>query len=95
MTQFMRRAFWIFNKVFMVPMFRLGFGQMVGNPISGYMMVLKSLGRKTGETRFTPCTDPSSWNRKWTLRPRRHVFSWYADDYRFDCFDWFTLCCII
>jgi len=42
------------NRFFMVPAFRLGLGPVIGNPISGYIMVIETLGRKTGERRFTP-----------------------------------------
>lgn len=38
----------------MVPMFRLGLGPFIGNVVTGYIMVLKTVGRKTGKTRFTP-----------------------------------------
>jgi deazaflavin-dependent oxidoreductase (nitroreductase family) len=51
---FLRRVFWFFNKVFMVPAFRLGLGSWTGNPVTGYMMVLKTIGRKTGKVRYTP-----------------------------------------
>jgi deazaflavin-dependent oxidoreductase (nitroreductase family) len=50
----MRRMFWFLNRFFMVPIFRLGMGPFVGNPITGYIMVLKTIGRKTGKTRYTP-----------------------------------------
>jgi deazaflavin-dependent oxidoreductase (nitroreductase family) len=50
----MRRIFWFLNKFFMVPMFRLGFGPFFGNPFTGYIMVMKVIGRKTGKVRFTP-----------------------------------------
>jgi deazaflavin-dependent oxidoreductase (nitroreductase family) len=50
----MRRFFWFLNKFFMVPMFRLGFGPFFGNPFSGYIMVLKVIGRKSGKLRFAP-----------------------------------------
>jgi deazaflavin-dependent oxidoreductase (nitroreductase family) len=50
----MRRVFWFLNRFFMVPIFRLGMGPFVGNPITGYIMVLKTIGRKTGKTRYTP-----------------------------------------
>jgi len=49
-----RKIFRIFNKLFMVPMFRLGFGPFMGNPITGYIMVIKHIGRKSGKQRFTP-----------------------------------------
>jgi hypothetical protein len=38
----------------MVPVFRLGFGPFFGNPFTGYIMVLKVIGRKTGRQRFAP-----------------------------------------
>lgn len=50
----MRRFFWFLNKVFMVPMFRLGFGPFFGSPVSGYVMVLRTIGRKTGRVRYVP-----------------------------------------
>jgi len=50
----MRRFFRFLNKFFMVPMFRLGFGPFFGNPLSGYIMVLKITGRKTGKLRYAP-----------------------------------------
>jgi deazaflavin-dependent oxidoreductase (nitroreductase family) len=54
MPNFMRRFFWFLNKFFMVPMFRLGFGPFFGNPLSGYIMVLKVIGRKSGKVYFAP-----------------------------------------
>jgi len=50
----MRRFFHFLNKFFMVPMFRLGFGPFFGNPVTGYIMVLKVSGRKTGKVRYAP-----------------------------------------
>jgi len=44
---------WI-NRLFMVPAFRLGLGPLMGNPLSGYIMVIESTGRKSGKRRFTP-----------------------------------------
>jgi len=49
-----RRMFRVLNRYFMVPMFRLGFGFFFGTPVSGYIMVLRTTGRKTGKTRYTP-----------------------------------------
>src|SRR5512140_2958661 len=50
----MRRVFWFLNKFFMVPVFRFGFAPLFGNPFTGYIMVMKVIGRKTGKTRYTP-----------------------------------------
>lgn len=49
-----RRSFNFFNKVFMVPLFRLGLGGIAGNNITGYIMIIKSIGRKTGKIHYTP-----------------------------------------
>ena len=51
---FLRYIFWFLNKFFMVPIFRLGIGPVFGNPIWGYMMVLKTTGRKSRKTRYSP-----------------------------------------
>lgn len=50
----MRRIFWFINKYFMVPMFLLGFGPFFGNPFTSYIMILKTIGRKTGRLRYSP-----------------------------------------
>lgn len=54
MSDVLRRFFWFLNKFFMVPMFRLGWGGLRANPFSGYIMVLKVIGRKSGKQRPTP-----------------------------------------
>jgi deazaflavin-dependent oxidoreductase (nitroreductase family) len=50
----MRRIFWFLNKFFMVPVFRLGLGSLFCNPFSGYMMVMKHIGRKSSKIYYTP-----------------------------------------
>ncbi len=50
----LRRIFWVLNKVFMVPVFKLGLGALVCNPLTGYIMVIRTVGRKSGKQRFTP-----------------------------------------
>ncbi len=54
MVNTLRRLFRLLNKFFMVPAFRLGFGPFMGSPISGYIMVLKTIGRKSGLVRYAP-----------------------------------------
>lgn len=54
MHPLIRRIFRILNKFFMVPMFRLGLGTYFGNPLTGYIMVMKAIGRKSGRIRYTP-----------------------------------------
>ena len=50
----LRSFFKVINKMFMVPVFRLGLGKFVGNPITGYIMVMKTIGNKTGKVRYAP-----------------------------------------
>ncbi len=54
MNRVMRLVFRVLNTLFMVPMFRLGLGPFFGNPLSGYVMVLRTIGRKTGKVRWVP-----------------------------------------
>ena len=49
-----RRLFHYLNRYFMVPIFRLGLGAWMGNPFTGYIMVIKTIGHKTGRERYTP-----------------------------------------
>jgi deazaflavin-dependent oxidoreductase (nitroreductase family) len=49
-----RRVFRTVNRYFMVPIFRLGLGSVIVNPFSGYIMVLKTIGFKSGRTRYAP-----------------------------------------
>ena len=43
-----------FNRLFMVPAFRLGLGRLVSNPITGYYLVLETRGRRSGSVLSTP-----------------------------------------
>jgi deazaflavin-dependent oxidoreductase (nitroreductase family) len=52
--EIVRRIFHYLNRFFMVPIFRLGLGPLMTNPFSGYIMVLKTIGRKSGKTRYAP-----------------------------------------
>ena len=53
-SRVLRRILKFINMFFMVPLFRLGLGLFVGNPITGYIMVVKTIGRKTGKERYAP-----------------------------------------
>jgi deazaflavin-dependent oxidoreductase (nitroreductase family) len=50
----LRRIFRLLNKCFMVPAYRMGLGSLISNPISGYILVIKTTGRKTGRVRYAP-----------------------------------------
>jgi deazaflavin-dependent oxidoreductase (nitroreductase family) len=75
----MRRFFWFLNKFFMVPMFRLGFGPFFGNPITGYIMVLKVLGRKTGKLRYVPVNYAIQNGQVYCVSGFRQGSDWYRN----------------
>jgi deazaflavin-dependent oxidoreductase (nitroreductase family) len=75
----MRRFFWFLNKFFMVPVFRLGFGPFFGNPITGYIMVLKVIGRKTGKLRYAPVNYAIRDGRVYCVSGFRQGSDWYRN----------------
>jgi deazaflavin-dependent oxidoreductase (nitroreductase family) len=40
------------DRFLMVPIFRLGFGWLIGGPLEGWLMVLRTHGRRTGRARY-------------------------------------------
>jgi deazaflavin-dependent oxidoreductase (nitroreductase family) len=75
----LRRFFWVLNRVFMVPMFRLGFGPIFGNPLSGYVMVIRTAGRKTGRARYTPVTYTIADGSVYCLAGFGRISDWYRN----------------
>jgi len=79
MPKWMRKFFKFLNRFFMVPMFRLGLGGVMTNPFSGYIMVMKTIGRKSGKTRFAP-VNYAIWNGKiYCLSGGRTQSDWYKN----------------
>ncbi len=78
-TPLMARIFWFINKFFMVPIFRFGLGPLFGNPIWGYMMVLKTTGRKSGKTRYSPVNYAIMNGNLYCLAGRGHQADWYRN----------------
>jgi deazaflavin-dependent oxidoreductase (nitroreductase family) len=50
----LRNGFRVLNRYFMVPAFRSGLGAAMVTPPSGYIMVLSTIGHKSGKLRHTP-----------------------------------------
>lgn len=67
------------NKFFMVPIFRLGIGPLFGNPIWGYMMVLKTIGRKSGKIRYAPVNYAIMNGCIYCLAGRGQLSDWYRN----------------
>ncbi len=79
MSNMGRRSFWLFNKLFMVPMFRLGIGPFMGNRVNGYIMVLKTVGRKTGKVRYTPVSYAIYKGNVYCMAGWGHISDWYRN----------------
>jgi deazaflavin-dependent oxidoreductase (nitroreductase family) len=50
----LQRGFLVLNGRFMAPLIRLGFGWLVGNPLTGHVMLLRTRGRRSGLLREAP-----------------------------------------
>ncbi|MFI5258484.1 MAG: nitroreductase/quinone reductase family protein [Candidatus Limnocylindrales bacterium] len=50
----LHEAFTSVNKWLSVPALRMGLGKYVSNPLTGYLMILRTRGRKSGEMRDVP-----------------------------------------
>lgn len=57
MTRLLRplqRGFLVLNRGFMAPLIRHGFGWLVGNPLTGHLMLLRTRGHRSGRIREAP-----------------------------------------
>lgn len=79
MPPLMRRIFWFLNKFFMVPIMRLGFGPLFGNPFTGYIMVLKAVGRKSGKIRYAPVNYAIHQGNIYCISGGRESSDWYRN----------------
>lgn len=77
--ELLRKFFWYINKYFMVPAFRLGLGRIMGNPLTGYIMVLKTTGRKTGKQRYTPVNYAILNGKVYCLAGFGKIAHWYRN----------------
>ncbi|HEY3312916.1 MAG TPA: nitroreductase family deazaflavin-dependent oxidoreductase [Anaerolineales bacterium] len=75
----LRRMFWFLNKFFMVPLFRLGLGFLFGNPFSGYIMVLKVVGRKSGKIYYAPVNYAIHEGNVYCISGGRQSSNWYKN----------------
>jgi deazaflavin-dependent oxidoreductase (nitroreductase family) len=75
----LRRFFRLLNRFFMVPVFRLGLGPVIVNPFSGYIMVLKVTGHRSGKTRYTPVNYAIMNGRVYCVAGFGVVSDWYRN----------------
>ena len=79
MPLIMRRFFWFLNKFFMVPIFRLGLGPFFGNPFTGYIMVMKVIGRKSGKTYYVPVNYAIKDGNVYCISGGRRSSDWFRN----------------
>ena len=75
----LRRFFHYLNRFLMVPHFRLGLGMFVGNPFTGYIMVIKTTGRRTGRARYTPVNYAIADGNVYCLSGWGEASHWYRN----------------
>jgi deazaflavin-dependent oxidoreductase (nitroreductase family) len=63
----------------MVPAFRWGVGPFMGSPISGYIMVLKTIGHKTGLVRYAPVNYAIMDGKVYCLSGFGKIAHWYKN----------------
>jgi len=78
-TQALRRGFRWLNRYFMVPSFRLGLAPLMGSPYGGYILVLKTIGRKTGKVRPAPLNYAIIKGNVYCLAGFGSVAHWYEN----------------
>ena len=54
LTKVSRTVFKYLNRYYMVPLSKLGLLPWMQNPLTGYIMVLQTIGRTSGKVRYTP-----------------------------------------
>ena len=79
MIKTLRFIFRQLNRFFMVPAFRWGFGPFMGSPISGYIMVLKTIGRKSGLVRYAPVNYAIMDGKVYCLSGFGKIAHWYRN----------------
>ena len=50
----LQHGFLVLNRWFMIPAIRAGLGPLIGNPLTGHLMLLRTRGRRTGLLREAP-----------------------------------------
>jgi deazaflavin-dependent oxidoreductase (nitroreductase family) len=79
MLNVVRALFRILNRFWMVPVFRLGLGSLQVNPFSGYIMVIRTIGHKTGKTRYVPVNYVIDGGQLYFLSGMGNKAHWYKN----------------
>jgi deazaflavin-dependent oxidoreductase (nitroreductase family) len=76
---FFRAFFRILNRYIIVPAFKRGLGKLVSNPLTCRIMVLKTIGRKTGKVRYTPVSYALIDERIYCYQGKHLKGKWYLN----------------
>lgn len=76
---YLRPAFRLLNRRFMLPLHRAGLGAWLGTPVMSYMLLLRVRGRKSGLVRETPLSYLVEDGSAWVLAGFGHQTEWYRN----------------
>lgn len=79
MSPQLRKAFRFLNIYWMVPLFRLGLGPWICNPFTGYILVLKTVGRRSGKIRHAPVNYAIRDGAVYCISGGREHSDWYRN----------------
>jgi hypothetical protein len=74
-----RSLFRHINRLIIVPAFKMGFGKILSNPLTGRIMVLKIKGRKTGRVYYAPVSHAIFDGRIYCYQGKRLKGQWYLN----------------
>jgi hypothetical protein len=74
-----RMLFRSLNQLIIVPAFKIGLGRLISNQLTGHIMVLKTLGRRTGKSRYTPVSYAVINGVIYCYQGRRLKGQWYLN----------------
>ena len=75
----LRAFFRIVNRFIVVPGFQMGLGRFISNPLTGNIMVLGILGRKTGKIRYAPVSFARQDGIVYCYQGRESRGQWYLN----------------
>jgi deazaflavin-dependent oxidoreductase (nitroreductase family) len=76
---FKRDLFRIVNRLIVVPGFQMGLGRFISNPLTGNIMVLGILGRKTGKIRYAPVSFARRDGKVYCYQGKETRGQWYLN----------------
>jgi deazaflavin-dependent oxidoreductase (nitroreductase family) len=75
----LRAIFRFVNRFIVVPAFQRGLGRIISNPLTGDIMVLGILGRKTGKIRYTPVSYARIGEKIYCYQGKEMKGQWYLN----------------